>query len=156
MKKTLVIVAVVIVLLLLLAFCNKQIPEPAREVTTAPVSTPVPVAAPAPKLFTLYYKFDSTQLTSDSAKDFAAVQAELKKLTINEVAVVGHADRSGSETYNDGLSNRRADSMEVLLVKAGVAESKIQTSGRGERENAVATKDGVKEPKNRRVELTVK
>jgi outer membrane protein OmpA-like peptidoglycan-associated protein len=65
----------------------------------------------------------------------------------------GHADRSGPTNYNQRLSERRAEAVKSALVREGVPGNIIQTSGRGENENLVATADGVREPRNRRVEI---
>ena len=70
--------------------------------------------------------------------------------------MIGHTDRVGSVEDNDRLSIQRAESVRDQLVKAGIAASMISIAGRGEREPAQATADGVAEPANRRVEISVR
>ena len=70
------------------------------------------------------------------------------------VMVAGHADRSGSAKYNQGLSERRAVSVQGYLTERGVPEESISTQGFGEEQNRVPTADGVRELQNRRVEIT--
>jgi outer membrane protein OmpA-like peptidoglycan-associated protein len=70
------------------------------------------------------------------------------------VKLVGHADRSGSDTYNQALSLRRANAVKGALVREGVSESMIAVDGRGESEPMVPTADGVREPQNRRVNIS--
>ena len=70
--------------------------------------------------------------------------------------MTGHADRSGSDAYNMGLSQRRAAAVASALESNGVSASVLEVSGRGEAEPKVPTPDGEQNPTNRRVEITVK
>jgi OOP family OmpA-OmpF porin len=71
------------------------------------------------------------------------------------VQVVGYTDRAGSSGYNLRLSKRRADTVRAALVKDGVAAAAIADAGRGEDSPAVPTPDGVRNPQNRRVTITL-
>jgi outer membrane protein OmpA-like peptidoglycan-associated protein len=71
------------------------------------------------------------------------------------LSLVGHADRSGSTEYNDALSLKRAVSVKSALVQEGIAENSITVSGKGEGEPLVPTADGVREPQNRRVHISL-
>lgn len=68
--------------------------------------------------------------------------------------VVDHADKSGGAKYNKGLSERRAVTVRGYLESKGVEGSAISASGVGETNPRVPTADGVREPQNRRVEIT--
>jgi OmpA-OmpF porin, OOP family len=70
--------------------------------------------------------------------------------------VVGHTDRVGTVPYNDALSLRRAERVQAQLVQLGIPAAQIQAAGRGERAPLVPTEDEVAEPRNRRVEITVR
>ena len=70
--------------------------------------------------------------------------------------MIGHTDRVGSDQQNDVLSLQRAERIRQDLVRLGMATDGIQTVGRGEREPLVPTEDEVPEPRNRRVEITVR
>ena len=70
--------------------------------------------------------------------------------------VIGHTDTVGSTDANDKLSQKRAAAVREILVAAGVPAQKIETAGRGERELLVKSDDEVAEPKNRRVEISVR
>ena len=59
-------------------------------------------------------------------------------------------DTSGSNAYNQKLSECRSDAVKTNLVGKGIGEGTISTSGKGEAELMVQTGDGVKEPQNRR------
>jgi outer membrane protein OmpA-like peptidoglycan-associated protein len=72
-----------------------------------------------------------------------------------EMAVEGHTDNVGSASYNQQLSERRADSVRDYLVRQGIGPSAVATSGFGE-EQPVATNDtAAGRQQNRRVELVV-
>ena len=73
-----------------------------------------------------------------------------------EVVVTGHTDRAAEAGYNDSLSLKRAKAVRKLLVARGLPEESVIAAGRGEREPLVASADGAREAKNRRVEITVR
>ena len=67
--------------------------------------------------------------------------------------IVGHTDTVGSPSYNQNLSECRADAAKTNLVARASPDGAISTSGRGEAELMVQTGDGVKEPQNRRATI---
>ena len=72
------------------------------------------------------------------------------------VHIIGHTDSTGSEQYNQSLSERRAAAVTNYLVSQGVSRDRLRTLGRGESEPIAsnATREGQR--KNRRVEILVK
>jgi OmpA-OmpF porin, OOP family len=71
-----------------------------------------------------------------------------------EVMIVGHADRSGPDLYNEGLSCDRAKTVEKWFTDRDVVPGVIGMEWRGERDPLVDTADGVREVQNRRVVIT--
>jgi outer membrane protein OmpA-like peptidoglycan-associated protein len=69
------------------------------------------------------------------------------------MSVGGHADRSGSDVYNLGLSQRRADKVKAHLAATGVPVNAIITEAFGESRPRIDTEDGAREAINRRVEI---
>ena len=110
----------------------------------------------APVLFTVFFTFDRDELTEESQDVVHRVSDEIARRPAPEVVVVGHTDRVGTVPYNDALSLQRAARVRTLLIAAGIAAGPIQIAGRGEREPVVPTEDEVAEPRNRRVEITVR
>lgn len=115
-------------------------------------------ARPAmPVSFTLVFESGSAV---ELAPEFKAVLDQLlaavARYPAPEVVVIGHTDRVGSVADNDQLSVRRAEAVRDKLVQAGIAASMIAIAGRGEREPAVPTADGVARAENRRVEINVR
>ncbi len=109
-----------------------------------------------PKSFLLYFLEDSDEFTPESKVELARVLAELRESNSPDVLAIGHTDRLASDEYNDRLSLQRANRVREELVRLGIPPAHIQTAGRGEREPLVPTADGVPEPRNRRVEISVR
>jgi outer membrane protein OmpA-like peptidoglycan-associated protein len=68
--------------------------------------------------------------------------------------LVGKADLSGTDAYNLALSKRRADTVRSALVAGGVSADRIEEQWVGMREPPVPTAAGVREPRNRVVEVS--
>ena len=111
---------------------------------------------PAPVSFVVFFVFDKDELTAQSIAQFDRIKAELTRRPAPEVIVIGHTDRVGSLQYNDALALQRAEMVRSALIAAGIDAAQIAVAGRGERELAVPTDDEVAEPRNRRVEITVR
>lgn len=111
---------------------------------------------PAPHRYTVFFLFDQAQLTPESMKLIDDIKRDLATLPVPEVVVTGHTDLVGSDAYNDALSGRRAEIVRTILVNAGVSIARIDVAARGKRDPLVPTRDGVSEPRNRRVEIKVR
>ena len=110
----------------------------------------------APKSFTLYFKADSDELLPDSRAAFEDVFAEVGRRKAAEIVVTGHTDTMGQREYNDKLSLERAKAISKLFISRGLAPAAVLAAGRGERELLIQTPDQTSEPRNRRVEITVR
>lgn len=128
-----------------------------------PAATPVPAAAPAtvppppapPRQFTVYFEFDKSDLTPEGAKVVQDAAGSYKETGSARVSVAGYTDLSGTQKYNLALSKRRADTVRAALVRQGVPNDAITESWHGKENPAVPTADGVREPRNRRVEIVI-
>ena len=74
--------------------------------------------------------------------------------------IEGHTDSIGSDSYNQALSERRAQAVKAYLVSKGISATRLSTEGKGESEPiADNTKNGRDNPEgramNRRAELKV-
>lgn len=101
-------------------------------------ATPEPVAAPAPVVHTLsadaLFAFDRSgvrDILPEGRAEVAELAASLKDDDRVRITVVGHADRLGNASYNQGLSERRAATVRELLIQDGIPASSITASGRG-------------------------
>jgi outer membrane protein OmpA-like peptidoglycan-associated protein len=109
-----------------------------------------------PQSFLLYFKTDSFELTNGSAALLQPIVDAINKTQSRDISVIGHTDTAGSKEYNLTLSTKRAQTVRDLLVEKGVDASIIQVSSYGEANLLVPTADNVKEPRNRRVEVTIR
>lgn len=110
----------------------------------------------APRPFTLNFIADSTELDAESLAVLPDLFAEIARRPGADVSIVGHTDTTGDIDYNDELSLRRANDMAALLRRKGLDIGIVRTAGRGEREPAMRTRDGVSMRANRRVEVLVR
>jgi len=109
-----------------------------------------------PAHFELYFVADSDQLTTASEQQYQNVFQDIKKRSAYEVEVVGHTDTMGEADYNQQLSLKRAIAIRARLMNDGLTGDAITATGRGKLDLAVPTGDQVPEPRNRRVEITVR
>ncbi len=101
------------------------------------------------------FAFDSAELTSNAKDLLADIANRLSSGDVISAKVIGHTDSVGSDAYNLGLSERRAQSVVTFLVSQGVDSNKISAEGVGE-SNPVADNDtDAGRAKNRRVEIYV-
>ncbi|ANB19774.1 Ig-like domain-containing protein [Dokdonella koreensis] len=135
--------------------------EPFREVE---VQRQVADAAPAPEPQLIrnevrldgdaFFDFDASTLRPDA---IAALDALLAKLDsdqrVSRIAVVGHTDSIGNETYNQRLSERRADSAKDYLASRGIPADQIDARGEGELNPSFPNDTPANRQKNRRVDV---
>jgi len=134
---------------------------PAAPMAAAPVAAPAPAPAPAPAVqapalvrsFQVFFDFDKSDITADARRVIEQAAANTKQAGTTRVTLTGHTDTSGSAQYNQRLSQRRADAVKAEMVRMGVPANDIATVARGESSLLVPTADGVREPRNRRVEI---
>lgn len=119
----------------------------------APAAPPEVCNAQAPGL--IFFEFDSATPQQDAVETVEYVVENAAVCNWTRFTVVGHTDRSGSNAYNQGLSERRAEAIEGLMVGRGIADATISTRAEGEESPRVPTADGVRELQNRRVEILV-
>ena len=111
-------------------------------------------AAPAQTGLDMLINFDldSISLTPDAQTKLAEFAKALKdnRLKALTFVVEGHTDATGSATYNEGLSERRAESVTAFLLSSGIEQSRISAVGMGETHPRNANPY---DPSNRRVEM---
>lgn len=115
------------------------------------------VALPSrPASYMVYFLKGEDELTAESKKAIEEMFAELAKRPAAEISVIGHTDTVGSIQFNDKLSLQRAERVRQLLMARGIVAGSIAIAGRGERELLIPSQDNVQEPRNRRVEISVR
>jgi outer membrane protein OmpA-like peptidoglycan-associated protein len=109
-----------------------------------------------PVTFILYFETGGAVLTPDSEAKLPEVVQAVKARPVPDVSVVGHTDRVGSNAVNVPISIERANAVRDLLVRDGVDPAVIEVTSHGEENPLIPTDDEVAEPRNRRVEVTVR
>lgn len=113
-----------------------------------------PPAIEAPAVYLVFFDWDRSNITPAGQDIINTVASDYAALGQPRIAVVGHTDTSGSAAYNMGLSQRRAEATRAALTAAGVAAGQVDISWRGQEQPLVPTPDGVREPSNRRAEIS--
>jgi outer membrane protein OmpA-like peptidoglycan-associated protein len=103
----------------------------------------------------VYFPFDRDNLTPAAHSVIQAAAAYSARNGHSHVIIVGHTDTSGTESYNQPLSERRARVVRDALVAQGIDPGVVQMDWRGERDLAIQTGEGVKEALNRRTTILI-
>jgi outer membrane protein OmpA-like peptidoglycan-associated protein len=111
---------------------------------------------PAPTHFMLFYKFNSDELTDESRALVPRILQSVKDRPVPDVLIIGHTDTTGTATSNYTLGLRRATAVRTMLIDAGLGSSFVAATSHGEADLLIQTADSVDEPRNRRVEITVR
>ncbi len=109
-----------------------------------------------PKRFILYFEPGSTELTQASRDQLPEVQQTIAQRQSVDTSVVGHSDTVGDAAYNFSLSRERAQAIAQMLIDRGTDPDILDITSHGEGNLLVPTADNVAEPRNRRVEITVR
>ena len=143
--------------------CNDAYNRMLRRPPTPPAPAPQPRPRPAPpaeicqnpKPGIVFFDFDSEVPKDGAVETIEFVAANAEACGWDNFQIVGHTDRAGINAYNDDLSMRRAHSIATLMTSLGIERARMQISAEGEDNPRMPTEDGVRNPQNRRVEITV-
>lgn len=129
-------------------FCPTSSPDGVR-----PISFPQAQAAAALLEEQVLFTHDSFEMSEDAMAAIRTVSAFMAETPTATLTVAGHADASGTEEYNMGLSQRRAEMARDFFLANGTDADQIKVVWFGETQLAVDTL--VREPANRRVEFVL-
>jgi outer membrane protein OmpA-like peptidoglycan-associated protein len=144
-------------------------PPPPPPVVKAPEPAPAPAPAPPPPppppvvtpkvidRLTLHVNFATNKATFAKADDADVEKAVefLKKYPTAKFDLEGHTDSTGSDAYNQTLSEKRAEAVKERLVKRGIDPARIHTVGFGEKKPIADNKTAKGRAENRRVEVLI-
>jgi outer membrane protein OmpA-like peptidoglycan-associated protein len=103
----------------------------------------------------ILFDLDESHLRTQAEDNLAELAESLENYEDTRVLVVGHTDATGSDSYNQRLSERRAESARTFLLRQGIQPDRVEALGRGESE-PVATNDTEEGRQlNRRVEIAI-
>ncbi len=129
------------------------IQQPEEKAAPAPELPPL---VPEEALYLVFFNWDSAELSSGAKNVIDAIAQEVGKNPPEQIIINGHADTSGDQDYNQKLAFKRANAVRDALVALGVSADKMIVDSRGESELLVETTDNVREPANRRVNVSFK
>lgn len=113
---------------------------------------PTKAEEPASKDMLINFELASHELTPEARRNLDVFVNALKdeRLAAAQFVIEGHTDASGSDTYNAGLSERRAESVRRYIAERGIGTDRLVARGLGE---AAPRSDDPFDPVNRRVEM---
>lgn len=131
------------------AECDPNYVAPMARSEPAPrpiaVLTPPPAPKPVVQRVTLdadtLFDFDKADLRAEGRTALDGFVEKVGNIDPEVITAVGHADRFGTETYNQALSEQRAAAVKTYLVARGIQANRIQTEGKGEMQPVTKTGD---------------
>jgi outer membrane protein OmpA-like peptidoglycan-associated protein len=106
--------------------------------------------------FQLYFDSGGAMLTADSAALLPRILDAASRRPAADISIIGHTDTVGSADKNAELARTRARTAADLLVAGGLKALAVSVESHGESNLLVKTPDETPEPRNRRVEITVR
>lgn len=111
---------------------------------------------PKPVSFLLYFLPGGARLAPESEADVTRVLAEIAARPVPDISIIGHTDTTGEPDANVRLGLERARYVATLFGGAKLDSRNVLVESHGEKNLLVPTADNTPEPRNRRVEVTVR
>ena len=117
-------------------------PPPVAVAPPPPVAAaPTPLVTPQPPLIEkisvsedVLFAFDKAELKPEGQKTIDELSKRMSGANVQEIDVIGHTDRIGTEQYNQQLSEKRAAAVKAYLTQKGIETTKVKSEGRGKNE----------------------
>jgi OOP family OmpA-OmpF porin len=133
--------------------CADRTPKPMAEPEPMPEPAPEPAFEPVVLSSDVTFAFDSSELQPAAEGVLNNVAATLRQNPDVRINIGGHTDAVGSNQYNLGLSQRRADSVGSYLMSRGISGNRMRTTGYGEERPVATNETDQGRAMNRRVEI---
>lgn len=134
-----------------------QAPEPVDERRFEADFAGVLAAQPVlPRRYLLYFQRGGAELTAESQALLESIVQDVHARPVADVSVIGHTDTVGNAEANEALGLKRAQEIAALLTQLGMQAFALVVASHGERDLLVPTADEADEPRNRRVEISVR
>jgi outer membrane protein OmpA-like peptidoglycan-associated protein len=115
-----------------------------------PPPPPPPPAPAAVRTFIVFFDFNKSNLTAEAQSVVSEAVKTAQTSGPVRIVITGHTDTVGSDSYNQALSQRRADTVKDQMVTDGLSADEITTVGKSFHDPLVTTGPNVREPQNRR------
>ena len=141
--------------------CDGALAAPAPAPAAAPAAPAAAPAAPAAKpaaptsskvtyAADAFFDFDKAVLKPEGKAKLDELASKIKDIKLEVIIAVGHADRFGTDKYNQVLSEKRAEAVKAYLVGKGIEPNRVYTEGKGKKQ-PVTKPDQCKGPKSKKV-----
>jgi outer membrane protein OmpA-like peptidoglycan-associated protein len=101
------------------------------------------------------FAYDKADLSNQARTNLDKLANVLKQYPDTNIEILGHTDSNGSDSYNQDLSERRANAAATYLRSQGVVNSRVSTRGMGESDPKVTNDTESGRAENRRVEFVI-
>lgn len=126
--------------------------EADMELATAQMTTHTKQKAlPIVSSYTVLFDHDKSTIRANEKATLDRAMREISKYNPRQVTVTGYTDSSGKADYNQTLSHEREEAVSKALLNRGIENQTLEREARGEYDQAVETKDGIRNQDNRRV-----
>ena len=109
-----------------------------------------------PRSYLLYFQTGGADLTPESQELLATILDDVQRRPVADVSVIGHTDTVGNAEANEALGLKRAQGIADVLAQRGLQAYALSVESHGERNPLVPMPDETEEPRNRRVEVSVR
>lgn len=103
----------------------------------------------------MLFGFNRAELAAGGLREVAKLSDFLKRYPKRNVMIEGFTDSGGSEDYNVGLSERRANAVRAALIERGIDPGRIQTHGYRKSFPVAGNETDAGHQMNRRVEIVI-
>ena len=121
-----------------------------RAVAAAPAAAPKPAAQKVTLAADALFDFNKADLRAEGKAKLDKLAGDIKGIKLEVIIAVGHADRFGTDAYNQKLSEKRAEAVKAYLVSKGVEPIRVYTEGKGKKQ-PITKADQCKGPKSKKV-----
>jgi OOP family OmpA-OmpF porin len=133
---------------------KKAAPAAAAPAAAAPAAPVAAAPKPAAQKVTLaadaLFDFNKADLRAEGKAKLDKLAADIKGIKLEVIIAVGHADRFGTDAYNQKLSEKRAEAVKAYLVGKGVEPNRVYTEGKGKKQ-PITKADQCKGAKSKKV-----
>jgi OOP family OmpA-OmpF porin len=123
---------------------------PAAAAKPAPAAAPKPAAQKVTLAADALFDFNKADLRAEGKAKLDKLAADIKGIKLEVIIAVGHADRFGTDAYNQKLSEKRAEAVKAYLVGKGVEPNRVYTEGKGKKQ-PITKADQCKGAKSKKV-----
>lgn len=103
----------------------------------------------------ILFDFDKTEVKAAARENISDLVTSLNDNPDTDILVIGHTDNTGTDKYNQGLSERRARAVRDYAVSQGLASRRVKTEGRSFHEPISDNDTDAGRAENRRVEIVI-